>query len=79
MAKKKAAKKSASKSSGGAKKAPRKAAKKKSGGRSKSVMGRMSDMMESAGEGIAAAAKYVTPKGMMGKRGAKKSASRKKK
>jgi len=74
MAKKKAAKKSA-KSSGGAKKASRKGAKKK-GGRSKSMMGQMGDMMESAGKGIASAAKYVAPKGMMGK--GKKKAKKKK-
>lgn len=67
MAKKKAAKKSA----GGAKKGARKGAKKK-GGRSKSVMGQMSDMMESAGKGLASAAKYVAPKGMMGRKKAKK-------
>jgi hypothetical protein len=77
MAKKKAAKKSPSKS-GGAKKAARKGTKKKSAKKGKSVLGRMSDMMESAGESIASAAKYVAPKGMMGGRGKKKGGSRKK-
>jgi hypothetical protein len=79
MAKKKAAKKAAPKTGGskGTKKASRKGTKKKSA-KKKTVLGRMSDMMESAGEGIASAAKYVTPKGMMGGRGKKKGGSRKK-
>jgi hypothetical protein len=74
MAKKKAAKKATSKSSGskGTKKASRKGTKKKSAKKSRTMLGRMSDMMESAGEGISSAAKYVAPKGMLGGRKKKK-------
>ena len=61
---KKSSKKSATKS-GGAKKGSKKSAPKKKGSK-RTIASRIGGMMESAGEGIAAAARYVTPRGMMG-------------
>jgi hypothetical protein len=69
MAKKKSAKKSTSSRSGGKKKSAKK----------KTVAGRMGDMLNSAGKGLASVAKAVTPKGMMSGRKKKKSAAKRKK
>ncbi len=74
MAKKKSAKKSAA--TGTSQKGTKK---KKGAAKGKTLTGRMGDMMESAGKGIAAAAKYVTPSAGTGSKGKKKAAAKRKK